>query len=249
MSIYGDIADKLRQDIRQGVYKEGDKLPTEQQLAELFGVNRHTLRQAIALLRTDGLVRVEQGRGTFVANTPIRYAIGKRVRYNEALRSHGLTATSKFLRAVEIPATDSVALALEIDIGDAVAMVDRLTFANQEPISVTSGYFPIARFPDFLSDVNQARLEHLGSISQFLRHAFDRDHIRRQTKVSARTVKPEDSRLLNLPLKQPILLAESINVDQNNIVIEYGVTRFRGDCMELVFENDVFPQSHEDEQE
>ncbi|MEO1522750.1 MAG: phosphonate metabolism transcriptional regulator PhnF [Cyanobacteria bacterium J06633_2] len=239
MSIYADIADKLRQDIRQGIYKEGDKLPTEQQLAEVFGVNRHTLRQAIALLRTDGLVRVEQGRGTFVASAPIRYAIGQRVRYNEALKSHGLIAESKFLRAVQIPSPDAVAIALEIQPGDPVAIVDRLAFANHEPISISSGYFPLARFPDFLSDINQSRLQRLGSVSQFLQQTFNCDHIRRQTKVSARTVKTQDARLLALPLNQPILLAESINVNQNNIVIEYGVTRFRGDCMELVFDNDI----------
>ncbi len=51
-------------------------------------------------------------------------------------------------------------------------------------------------------------------------------------------VKPQDARLLGLPHNQPILLAESVNVDQNKVVIEYGVTRFRGDRMELVFEND-----------
>ncbi|MEB3210032.1 MAG: phosphonate metabolism transcriptional regulator PhnF [Leptolyngbyaceae bacterium] len=239
MSIYADIADKLRQDIRQGVYKEGDKLPTEQRLAELFGVNRHTLRQAIALLRSDGLVRVEQGRGTFVASTPIRYAIGRRVRYNETLTSHGLVAESQFLRAVEVPATDAVAISLEIQPGDPVAMVERLALANGAPISISSGYFPLVRFPDFLSDVHQSRLQRLGSISKFLQQSFNCDHIRRQTKVSARTVQPQDARLLALPLNQPILLAESINVDQTNTVIEYGVTRFRGDCMELVFENDV----------
>lgn len=239
MSIYAGIADKLRQDIREGVYPVGTKLPTEQQLAQQFSVNRHTLRQAIALLKAEGLVRVEQGRGTFVADTPIRYAIGQRVRYNEALKAQGRTAESKFLHMAEIPASDTVAIALDIQPGDAVAVVERLAFANQQPISITTGYFPLHRFPGFLDETNQALLQQLESISAFLRQVYDCDHIRRQTKVSARMVKNQDARLLELPFNQPILLAESINVDQNQVVIEYGVTRFRGDRMELVFDNAI----------
>jgi GntR family phosphonate transport system transcriptional regulator len=237
MSIYAGIADKLRQDIRQGVYQVGEKLPTEQQLAHRFSVNRHTLRQAIALLKTEGLVRVEQGRGTFVADTLIRYSIGQRVRYNEALKAQGRTAESKFLRITEVPASDAIALALEIQPGDPVAMVERLSFADQQPISLTNGYFPLHRFPGFVDAEHQALLQQLESISAFLHQVYGCDHIRRQTKVSAHMVKAQDARLLGLPLNQPILLAESINIDQQNVVIEYGVTRFRGDRMELVFEN------------
>ncbi len=239
MSIYTGIANKLRQDIRQGVYKIGEKLPTEQQLAHQFAVNRHTLRQAIALLKAEGLVRVEQGRGTFVADTPILYAIGQRVRYNEALKAQGRTAKSKFLRMAEVPASDIVALALEIQPGDPVAVVERLSFADQQPISLTNGYFPLHRFPGFLDAHNQALLQQLSSISAFLQQVYGCDHIRRQTKVSARMVKAQDARLLSLPLNQPVLLAESVNVDRNHVVIEYGVTRFRGDRMELMFENEI----------
>lgn len=45
-----------------------------------------------------------------------------------------------------------------------------------------------------------------------------------------------DARLLKMPANSPILLSESLNVNQNGTVIEYGVTRFRGDRMELVME-------------
>jgi hypothetical protein len=43
-----------------------------------------------------------------------------------------------------------------------------------------------------------------------------------------------------MPANGPVLLSESINIDQNGVVIEYGVTRFRGDRMELVLENEYF---------
>jgi len=239
MPIYAQIADKLRQKIHQGIYQLGEQLPTETKLAEQFAVNRHTLRQAIALLKTEGLLRVDRGRGTFVAAKTIRYAIGKRVRYNQTLKAQGLQARFQLLRVLEVPADDAVAKGLEISFGEPVALIERLGLADEEPISVGSGYFPLKRFPDFLEPENIKILQEQQSISQFLQQVYGCDHIR-STCVSARLVQPQDAKWLQIPLNQPILLAESVNVDQAGNVIEYGVTRLRGDRMELFFENNLF---------
>ena len=231
--VYAQIANELRQNINQGVYQVGDKLPTENQLSERFRVNRHTVRRAIALLKSEGLLRVDQGRGTFVAGMPIRYPIGKRVRYNAAMMAQGLETSFQLLRAVEIPANSSVADNLELSIGDPIAVIERLTFVDDQPISVATSHFPLHYFPNILSFQHK-----MWSISRLIREVYGRDHIRRSTRVSARVVRPQDARLLRLPLNHPILFAESINVDQDGLIVEYGVTRFRGDRMELIFENE-----------
>lgn len=230
--VYVQIADELRQNINNGIYKAGDKLPTEEQLSVRFGVNRHTLRRAISLLRSEGLLRVDQGRGTFVANAVIRYPIGKRVRYNENLKAQGHEASFKLLRSLEIPADPAVAQALEIEVGASVGLIERLNLADDQPIGVSTSYFPLSLFPDILIHYQQAR-----SVSKMFREIYNCDHIRVCTRISARMVKQQDARLLELPLNHPILLVEAMNVDQHSRVIEYGVARFRGDRMELEFEN------------
>jgi GntR family transcriptional regulator, phosphonate transport system regulatory protein len=237
--IYAQIAEKLRQNINQGVYGIGEQLPTESQLAERFEVNRHTLRQAIALLKNEGLLRVDRGRGTFVAAKTIRYPIGKRVRYNQALKSQGLKASYKVLRTTEVPADTAVARGLEVQLGESVALIETLGFADEEAILVSTSYFPLQRFPDLLEPKNMEFFRETQSISKLLQQVCSCDHIRRSTTVSSRLVMPQDAQLLELPLNQPILLAESINIDQTGKVIEYGVTRLRGDRVELVFENDL----------
>jgi GntR family phosphonate transport system transcriptional regulator len=239
LPIYAQIAATLRQSILDKQYAIDQRLPTETQLADHFQVNRHTIRQAIAVLKTEGLVRVERGRGTFVNSRSIRYTIGQRVRYNEALRAQGHDAVLTVLSAQSIPASLEVAQGLGIEPGDAVATVERLALADQEPISLTTSCFPLNQFPDFLAESHLEQLRTLGSISKFLHHIYNCDHIRKQTRISAQMVNPEDAQLLKLPANQPILRAESINVNQHQVVIEYGVTRFRGDRMELVFENQV----------
>ena len=235
--LYIQIAQQLRQSVHGGTYRVNERLPAESQLAERFGVNRHTLRQAIALLKQEGLLRIERGRGTFVTAAPIRYAIGKRVRYNESLKAQGLTVRFELVRSLALPATESVAKGLSLKVGTPVALVERLGYADDVPISVGTGYFPLMLFPDLLSAESIQSLEATGSISKWLRDRYDTDHIRQSTVVSARLVQSSDARLLALPLNQPILLAESVNVDQKGRVIEYGVAKLRGDRMEMVFDN------------
>jgi GntR family transcriptional regulator, phosphonate transport system regulatory protein len=237
--VYVQIAERLRRDISQGIYQVGDRLPTELQLSEQFGVNRHTLRQAIALLKRDGLLRVEQGRGTFVADQSIRYPIGKRVRYNELLSAQGRKAGFHFLRTEPVEADIDLADQLNITVGDSVLLIERIGLDHEQPVSVSTSYLPVVCFPNLLDSDILDRLRQLSSISKFLQQVYECDHLRRRTSVSARFVEPRDARFLNLPLNHPILWVESININQHGTVIEYGVTRFRSDRVELVFENNL----------
>lgn len=237
LPVYVQIAEEIRQNITQGVYRVGEKLPTENQLSIRFNVNRHTLRRAIGVLRDEGILRVDQGRGTFVAAAPIRYNLGERMRYNEALKAQGLKPSFQFLRTIEVPADKTMATELEMKEGQPVARVERLALADEQPISVSSHHFPSHLFPNLLEHFQEIK-----SISQVLKSVYNCDHLRRTTRISARTVKPEDARVLKLPHNNPILLAESVNVDQKGRVIEYGTTRFRGDRMELVLDNSSFAQ-------
>lgn len=233
LPLYIQIANELRRNIAESIYQLGDQLPTEAELSLRFGVNRHTIRRAVEVLRNEGLVRIDRGRGTFVASAPISYPIGKRVRYNEALKAQGLKVSHRLLHVTTLSADGAIAKHLETAIGEPVVLLERLSCADDHPISVASSYFMSARFPGLVD-----YYPNYHSISKLLQHEYGCDHIRRSTRISARTVQANDARLLELPLNAPILLTESINVDQQGQVIEYGITRFRGDRMELVFEND-----------
>ena len=229
LPLYIQISQKLRESIQQGVYQAEEKLPSEHQLSDRFGVNRHTLRRAIALLKDEGLLRTDKGRGIFVATPPLEYPIGKRVRYNEALEAQGKKGSYELLKTAQIAAEPDIAKKLEIAIGAPVAIVQILGFADKHPLLLTTSYFPLTLFPDLLQ-----HLEAIESVSKLMQEVYGCEHIRRHTYVSARQVRPQDARTLQVALNQSILLVESINEDQKGRVIEYGVTRFRGDDMKLV---------------
>lgn len=70
-SLADEVASKLQKQILGGHYKLHEKLPIESELMKTFGVGRSTIREAIKLLANSGLLRVQQGIGTFVENTSI----------------------------------------------------------------------------------------------------------------------------------------------------------------------------------
>ncbi len=234
LPLYLQIADELRRNIEEAVFKVGDRLPTETELSERFGVNRHTLRRAMEVLRQEGIVGVERGRGTFVMATPIAVPIGKRVRFNEALKAQSLEPNWQVLRIVKLQADAKLSHRLEIAVGSPVILFERLSSVEDIPISVSSSHFPGGRLPGLVKHCETYR-----SISQMLQNEYGCDHIRRSTRLSARLAQTDDARLLKMPANGPVLQSESINIDQNGVVIEYGVTRFRGDRMELVLENEA----------
>lgn len=63
---YVQLFDKLKEDILQGVYQDGQRLPGENEMADGFGISRQTVRQALALLEQEGYIQRRQGSGTYV---------------------------------------------------------------------------------------------------------------------------------------------------------------------------------------
>jgi len=70
-SLSNEVADMLQQQISTGHYKIGQKLPIEPELMKSFGVGRSTIREAIKILTNSGLLKVQQGVGTFVEQNPV----------------------------------------------------------------------------------------------------------------------------------------------------------------------------------
>src|SRR6185437_10116122 len=80
IALWRRIAGTLEKEIASGILAAGMQLPTEVGLAGRFGVNRHTVRRALEELSRNGLIRIEQGRGSFVAEDVLDYTVGPRTR-------------------------------------------------------------------------------------------------------------------------------------------------------------------------
>lgn len=231
LALWRQIAEVLKREIVDGVRHPGDRLPTEQELSGHFGVNRHTVRRALAALVEQGLVRVEQGRGAFVQESVIDYRVRKRTRFSENIAAAQREPGGRLLQAAEMRADEAVARALELRQGSMVILLETVGDADGRPVSVAAHYFPKARFPDLI-----AAFQETGSISKALVRFGVADYSRKITRVTARMPRGQDARTLQQPANRPILLAESINVGPDGRPVEYAVTRFASDRVQIVFE-------------
>ena len=104
IALWRQVADQIRQSVLSGM-TANERLPAEAELANRFGVNRHTVRAAIAALEKEGTLRAEQGRGTFLNDRKrLQYPIGPRTRFSSGLKDQSQTRTGKLLSSRTIPA-------------------------------------------------------------------------------------------------------------------------------------------------
>jgi len=227
LPIYRQIRDVLVNEIQE-LYQAGDALPAENVLARRFSVNRHTLRRAIDELIADGLVERLHGKGIFVLEPAINYAIGSATRFTETLHSQGRSTTSRVLRKQVLFARGTVASRLGLKDGDDVIFIETLRTVEAKPFCVISHFIPLKPFSNILDNYDT------GSLHEFIKTHYGIQLKREESLISAVLPEVADASLLNMPRQAPVLRVKSLNVDANsNKPVEYVVTRFRGDATQL----------------
>jgi GntR family phosphonate transport system transcriptional regulator len=233
VAIWRQIADQIRSDISSGKLATGARIPPEIELATRFGVNRHTIRSAIAALTKEGVLRAEQGRGTFIANSKkLTYRLGERTRFSQTLSTQ-VRETRGILLAHRLEeAPSGVAEALAMQSGQ-VVRIDTLHTADGSPVSCATAWFDAARVPNVAEDYSSS-----GSITFALKAAGIDDYLRKSTIIAARHAEAEELRHLRLSPGAIVLVATAINVDTMGHPIQYSKTRFAADRMEIAIDNE-----------
>ena len=231
VALWRQIEQQLADDITNGVFPEGARLPTEPELADRFGVNRHTLRRAVGSLAEQGLLRVEQGRGTFVQENVIDYLIGRRTRFSEIISAQDRQPAGRLLRAYETEPDETAAAELGLRKGELCIYLESLSEADGQPMSIGSSFFPARRFPELIPVYAET-----GSITKAMEHHGVGDYRRKVTRVTAVLPEAEEAALLRQASNRPVLLIESLNVDAKNVPVQFARSRFAADRTQLVFE-------------
>jgi GntR family phosphonate transport system transcriptional regulator len=225
------IAQTLSSEIGPKGLQPGARLPTEAQLSERFGVNRHTIRRALEQMVRAGLVRVEQGRGSFVADEVIDYPVTGRTRFSEWIRKQNREPSGQVLHVRQKVAPPAVAAGLGIERGGLVVVMERLGLADGVPVSLGSHHFPVSRLPGVLAAMQAA-----DGVTAGLAAVGIVDYVRLSTRVLARMPTSVEASLLQVSRTRPVLVSENTNVDGAGRVIEFGITRYPSSRVQVVFE-------------
>ncbi len=201
------IRNALLSDIENGTLANGDQLPTEAELITLFGAGRHSVRRAVESLAKDGVVSIEQGRGTFVEEAPkLTYSIGKRTQLRRNLVPQGYDIQTVSLGATVAPASAQVSNALHLAPGALVLESHRMTLANDLPITFGTAYRSHERFPDF-----DERRGERGSTSAAYRSYGIEDYLRGQTSMYARPARPDEAKQLRQHPDLPVMVVRAVD--------------------------------------
>lgn len=232
VALWRQIADRIRRAIAEEEFEPGRRLPAEPALAAQFGVNRHTLRSAIAALVDEGILRAEQGRGTFVRQRPrLSYPIGRRTRFSAGLEGQARATAGRLLASNLVEADARIAAALGLGLHASVIRLDTLSEADGRPISRATSYFEADRFAGIAEHFAAT-----GSITAALaRHGVE-DYLRRTTTVTARHADREALADLGLAPGAIVLVTLAVNTDLEGRPIQFSQTLFAADRVELVLD-------------
>ncbi|MGI6518934.1 MAG: GntR family transcriptional regulator [Bacillota bacterium] len=226
--LYEQLADILRDNIRNGLLKPGDPIPTEMELAEKFDVSRTTARQAVLALVREGLVYRKQGKGSFVSRPKIVQSLVMLRSFSEDIRILGFEPGVVLLGYQDAHADPVAAEALEISDGDPVLEVTRLRLADNEEVSINRSYFP----EPYASIMRES---HLGSQcfgAPSLWEVIEEQLgpiIGAKQLISASSAPPEDARILQVPPGTALLRLERVTYLSGRKPVEFVRADLRPD--------------------
>lgn len=199
---YQQIADELRDRVREGRYAAGRLLPSEAELGDEFGVSRVTVRRALEVLRDEGLVAARQGFGWFVAAAPLRQNLANLGTIEGQLAESGIHPERQILEFAFTAANRRVASVLGTD---QVLRVKRLNLADGEPFGVVTVWCP-AELGQHLSRAGVERSPFYELLDIPLGGAT-------QT-IGADAATAADAHLLHIPPGSPVLRCDRVTTDR-----------------------------------
>ena len=222
--LYFQLKTIIESRINSGEFNPGDKIPSEKQFCEVYGVSRTTARQAIAELVNNGRLIRTQGRGTFVAHQANNRVLYRLTGFSSDMKKQGFDPKSKVLEfRVTIPTMD-IAKILQINPSEAVIYMRRLRFISGHLMGMESTYLPFKYF----TTLSKEEIEE-GSLYEILIRDFNTVPTRALMNFEAICCDDELCNLLETPTDIPFLHISDVTFDQNNRLFEYTHTYYRGD--------------------
>lgn len=223
--LWRSVKARIEADIVARRYRRDEPLPSELLLAERYGVHRHTLRRAMAELENEGLVSVQQGRGTYIEAEALSYRIGGRVRFTENALLSGFEPEATLLGHATVRAGRQHAASLGVRPGSRLLLLRTLRRVAGRPVS-----YALHHFPPTIGGKAECTAEHLArlfeashSVTAVLAELGVPDYRRTRTDISSRLPAPEEARILEIGAGQPIMIVAGANVDSRGEPILFTI--------------------------
>jgi|SRR5579864_100202 len=219
--LYAQVRDLILRRVVQGVWRPGEALPSEQRLAEEFGVSQGTVRKALDAMAAQNQVVREQGRGTFVATHRDQRA---QFHFLHVLPDLGgkQMPVSRVLSIRPATANREEARRLGCRLGDAVTRLLRLRTIEGKPVILERIVVPTALMPDFDLPIGRETPEELYAIYE---RRYGVVVARAEEVLKAVTADRTDARHLGVVFAAPLLQVDRIARNLDGITVEWRLSR------------------------
>lgn len=173
--LYKNIASDLRQKIKDGVYNEGDKFPSERHLCEHYKASRITIRQSLELLEQEQLVIRRHGKGTFVLPSKYNQLLNDLYSFKDEIEKSGDTPSTRMLDIELVEIDEYLSQKTNLEIGTQVYKLTRLRLANDHPLIYEDSYIPYDIAPD-LDHYNFSKLSLYRTLQDHYDIRIDKAH-------------------------------------------------------------------------
>lgn len=218
--LHVQVREHLNRMINEGVYPPGSQLPSEPELATALQVSRATLRDALDTLERSGVIKREQGRGTFVSHQIVP-KIESQLEYLSSVwqlanRQGHQFSYSNFEVFVDT-AREEMALILQINKADKVTYVEWCMTLDNKPVAYVNDYIrqSILSEDDVIKGFN-------GSILDLLARASSKPLLKSEAKITAINSCSKLSEKLKIPEGEALLVFEEVCVTANKVPVEYS---------------------------
>ena len=225
--LYVQLMEELETSIRNGVYKPGDKIMTEAEMAKEYGVSLITVRKAVGSLMEKGLVVRKQGKGTFVTKPKYSRNMKKLQSFTEMCEQMGVKPGAQVLENRLIMADKKVADRLGIEPGSNVVYISRLRLADGEPVQVEKSYFPLKYAFLLEEDLNN------GSMFECLKEKAGAKVASSEKMIELCRATAEEAALMDVKKGDYLLFVKSTAYDENGEPMYAGIQLSNGDRFSL----------------
>lgn len=223
-SLTNEVKDSIYKYIKSLDLSKDTKLPSEENMAQLIGVSRITIRSALNELASEGVIFRRQGKGTFVNSEALQMKaqLNPVKQFTDIIESSGYKASIKSLGYEIINADYNLSKLLKIKENDPLVAVRKIFYADENPCTYCVDYFPLNLLEDKHECDDLDKYDE--SIFKFLRDKADVSIS--WDKVEIGTITNLENDELNSPFEckdsvKSFLLLEGINFDKNDIPVMY----------------------------
>lgn len=227
---YMRIRDQIKRDIDLEIWKIGERLPSERDLADEFEVSRMTLRQAISLLVEEGVLERRIGSGTFVASTRVQEKMRGTTSFTEIIKAQGKEPSSQLISYRRTIPNEQEVEKLGIQKTDNIVRMERVRYADKVPV-----VYEVASIPEkFIKTFNKEEVtQHFFQTLQKNGYKIGKSH---QT-IYARLAKEKIAQYLEIQKGQAILGLTQVSYFDDGTAFEYVKSQYVGERFEFYLEN------------